>query len=85
METESRQTKISEKRKRKRLPAGTGTSSIHDLNDDLLELVILGLDSPKCLIRAAATCKHWRASYRYQHRRCLCPPLRHRDLLQYQP
>ncbi|CAN6217289.1 unnamed protein product [Urochloa humidicola] len=60
METESRQTKISEKRKRKRLPAGTGTSSIHDLNDDLLELVILGLDSPKCLIRAAATCKHWR-------------------------
>ncbi|KAF8746756.1 hypothetical protein HU200_013335 [Digitaria exilis] len=48
------------KRKRTRLPAAEATSAVHNLSDDLLELVLLGLDSPLCLIRAAATCKRWR-------------------------
>ncbi|CAN6162313.1 unnamed protein product [Urochloa humidicola] len=59
MEAESRQAKTAEERKRKRLPAGA-TTSIHDLSDDLLEIVLLGLDSPKWLVRATATCKPWR-------------------------
>ncbi|CAL5080916.1 unnamed protein product [Urochloa decumbens] len=57
METENWQAKIAEERKRKRHPAEA--TSINDLNDDLLELVLLGLDSPKWLVRAAATCKPW--------------------------
>nr|CAB3456821.1 unnamed protein product [Digitaria exilis] len=48
------------KRKRSRLPAAEATSAVHNLSDDLLELLLLRLDSPVCLIRAAATCKHWR-------------------------
>jgi hypothetical protein len=31
-----------------------------DLTDDLLELVLLSIRSPSCLVRAAATCKPWR-------------------------
>ncbi|CAL5080921.1 unnamed protein product [Urochloa decumbens] len=38
----------------------SGATSIHDLTDDLLELVLLSLDSPVCLVRSAASCKHWR-------------------------
>ncbi|CAL5080900.1 unnamed protein product [Urochloa decumbens] len=59
MDTESPQAKIAKDRKRKRLPARAATS-IDDLSDDLLELVLLGLDSPKWLLRGAATCKPWR-------------------------
>ncbi|CAN6181948.1 unnamed protein product [Urochloa humidicola] len=36
------------------------TTSIDNISDDLLELVLLGLDSTICLTRAAATCKRWR-------------------------
>ncbi|RLN34170.1 hypothetical protein C2845_PM03G31790 [Panicum miliaceum] len=46
------------KRRRNRLPARA--TSVRDLSDDLLEVVLLGLDSPVCLVRAAATCKRWR-------------------------
>ncbi|CAN6195578.1 unnamed protein product [Urochloa humidicola] len=59
METESHQAMIADERKRKRLSA-RATASIDDLSDDLLELVLLGLESPKWLVRAAATCKTWR-------------------------
>ncbi|KAL6640193.1 hypothetical protein ACP70R_022042 [Stipagrostis hirtigluma subsp. patula] len=34
--------------------------NIHDIADDLLELVLLHIGSPVCLVRAAATCKLWR-------------------------
>ncbi|WVZ56873.1 hypothetical protein U9M48_007344 [Paspalum notatum var. saurae] len=37
-----------------------GPASIHDTPDDLLILILLRLDSPLWLIRAAATCKLWR-------------------------
>nr|CAB3453142.1 unnamed protein product [Digitaria exilis] len=36
------------------------TTSIHNLTNDLLELVLLGLDSPLYLVRAASSCKRWR-------------------------
>ncbi|KAL6658288.1 hypothetical protein ACP70R_003874 [Stipagrostis hirtigluma subsp. patula] len=35
-------------------------TTIHHLSDDDLELVLLGLDSPVCLVRAACTCRRWR-------------------------
>ncbi|KAL6622516.1 hypothetical protein ACP70R_032395 [Stipagrostis hirtigluma subsp. patula] len=35
-------------------------TSIHDIADDLLELVLLRIGSPSCIVRAAATCKLWR-------------------------
>ncbi|TVU38592.1 hypothetical protein EJB05_11974, partial [Eragrostis curvula] len=35
-------------------------TSIEDITNDLLELVILRVGSPACLIRAAATCRLWR-------------------------
>jgi hypothetical protein len=35
-------------------------ASIHDVPDDLLRLMLLRLDSPLWLVRAAATCKRWR-------------------------
>ncbi|CAN6173980.1 unnamed protein product [Urochloa humidicola] len=61
-ETESRRwSNISRKRKRRNWPtAGAAATSVRDLADDLLELVLLHLDSPVDLVRAAATCKHWR-------------------------
>ncbi|KAL6622517.1 hypothetical protein ACP70R_032396 [Stipagrostis hirtigluma subsp. patula] len=34
-------------------------TSIHDISDDLLELVLLHIGSPVSLVRAAATCKLW--------------------------
>ncbi|CAL5089770.1 unnamed protein product [Urochloa decumbens] len=37
-----------------------GTTEVGDLTDDLLELVLLGIDTSVCLVRAAATCKRWR-------------------------
>ncbi|GJN35498.1 hypothetical protein PR202_gb24281 [Eleusine coracana subsp. coracana] len=36
------------------------TTSVHDIPDDLLRLILLCLASPLWLIRAAATCKRWR-------------------------
>ncbi|GJN35294.1 hypothetical protein PR202_gb24048 [Eleusine coracana subsp. coracana] len=38
----------------------TGSTSIHDLADELLELVFLHLSSPVYLVRAAAACRPWR-------------------------
>ncbi|CAO1939564.1 unnamed protein product [Urochloa humidicola] len=38
----------------------TGATSIHDLPDDLLELVLLRIRSSVFLVRAAAACKLWR-------------------------
>ncbi|CAN6361526.1 unnamed protein product [Urochloa humidicola] len=38
----------------------TGATSIHDLPDDLLELVLVRIRSSVCLVRAAAACKLWR-------------------------
>ncbi|KAF8737967.1 hypothetical protein HU200_014002 [Digitaria exilis] len=35
-------------------------TSVHDLPDELLDRVLLGLGSPLDLIRAAATCRRWR-------------------------
>ncbi|TVU49483.1 hypothetical protein EJB05_00796, partial [Eragrostis curvula] len=37
-------------------------TTIGDLNDDLLDLVLLRISSPFCLVRAAATCKLWRCA-----------------------
>ncbi|KAL6655760.1 hypothetical protein ACP70R_006586 [Stipagrostis hirtigluma subsp. patula] len=53
-----RRSKIAKERARNRPPAGP--TSVHDLTDDLLDLVLLRLDSPLCLVRAASTCKRWR-------------------------
>ncbi|CAL5088861.1 unnamed protein product [Urochloa decumbens] len=36
-----------------------GATSVDDLTDDLLELVLLGLSSPAYLVRASAACKRW--------------------------
>ena len=35
-------------------------TSIHDLPDKVLKLVLLRVRTPICLFRAAATCKLWR-------------------------
>jgi hypothetical protein len=37
-----------------------GPTSLHDVPDHLLELILLRLRSPACLLRAAAACKRWR-------------------------
>ncbi|CAL4898352.1 unnamed protein product [Urochloa decumbens] len=39
--------------------AALRTTSILDVPDDLLELVLLRVGTPACLLRAAATCKPW--------------------------
>ncbi|KAJ1266016.1 hypothetical protein BS78_08G118600 [Paspalum vaginatum] len=36
------------------------TTSIADMPDEILELVLLRVPTPVCLFRAAATCKRWR-------------------------
>ncbi|CAN6352142.1 unnamed protein product [Urochloa humidicola] len=38
----------------------TKKTSIHDIFDDTLELILLRIPSPVVLVRAAATCKLWR-------------------------
>ncbi|CAL5064907.1 unnamed protein product [Urochloa decumbens] len=38
----------------------TGPTSVHDVPDHLLELILLRLRSSACLLRAAAACKRWR-------------------------
>ncbi|GJN34198.1 hypothetical protein PR202_gb22842 [Eleusine coracana subsp. coracana] len=53
-----RRRKISKKRKRNQ-PSSAEPTGINDLTDDLLDVVLLGLDSPVCLVRAASTCKRW--------------------------
>ncbi|KAL6592361.1 hypothetical protein ACP70R_049414 [Stipagrostis hirtigluma subsp. patula] len=53
-----RRSKIAKERARNRPPAGP--TSVHDLTDDLLDLVLLRLDSSLCLVRAASACKRWR-------------------------
>ncbi|KAF8711595.1 hypothetical protein HU200_029046 [Digitaria exilis] len=47
------------KNKRRYEPPAQPTS-VHDLPDDLLVRVLLGLGSPLHLVRAAATCRRWR-------------------------
>ncbi|KAJ1289277.1 hypothetical protein BS78_02G151900 [Paspalum vaginatum] len=47
------------KASRKQTPA-TGPTSVHDVPDHVLELILLLLRSPACLLRAAASCKRWR-------------------------
>ena len=37
----------------------TRTTSIHDLPNELLELILLRVRTPVCLFRAVATCKLW--------------------------
>ncbi|CAN6162320.1 unnamed protein product [Urochloa humidicola] len=38
----------------------TGPTSVHDVPDNVLELILLRLRSSACLLRAAAACKRWR-------------------------
>ncbi|CAN6204161.1 unnamed protein product [Urochloa humidicola] len=52
-----RRRKMSNKQNRKMEQPVT---SVDDLSDDLLQLVLLGLDSAVCLTGGAATCKRWR-------------------------
>ncbi|KAF8711586.1 hypothetical protein HU200_029037 [Digitaria exilis] len=40
--------------------AESTSTSMHDVPDHLLELILLRLRSSACLLRAAAACKHWR-------------------------
>uniref|UniRef100_K4A0X9 F-box domain-containing protein n=1 Tax=Setaria italica TaxID=4555 RepID=K4A0X9_SETIT len=54
-----RQTKITWNWKRRRNRLMARATSVHDLTNDLLELVFLSLDSRVCLACTAATCKHW--------------------------
>ncbi|GJN34199.1 hypothetical protein PR202_gb22843 [Eleusine coracana subsp. coracana] len=57
------QTKRADAKTRARSPrSGRGTGNHqgpHGLTDDLLEVILVGLDSPVCLVRAASTCKRW--------------------------
>ena len=39
--------------------ASTTTTTVHDVPDDVLELVLLRLVSSVCLVRAASACKRW--------------------------
>ncbi|CAN6195569.1 unnamed protein product [Urochloa humidicola] len=48
------------KRTSKNERPATGPASMHDLPDQLLELILLRLRSSACLLRAAAACKRWR-------------------------
>ncbi|TVU37757.1 hypothetical protein EJB05_11091, partial [Eragrostis curvula] len=45
--------------KRRRKQNGSATA-LHDLSDDLLERILLGVGSPVDLVRAASVCKRWR-------------------------
>ncbi|CAD6266901.1 unnamed protein product [Miscanthus lutarioriparius] len=38
----------------------TPATSVHDVPDDMLRLILLLLQSPLCLVRAAYTCRRWR-------------------------
>ncbi|KAL6622512.1 hypothetical protein ACP70R_032391 [Stipagrostis hirtigluma subsp. patula] len=56
METDSR----SRRRTTRSECIRTGEANVHDLSDEVLELVLLRVGSPVSLIRAAATCRPWR-------------------------
>ncbi|CAN6361523.1 unnamed protein product [Urochloa humidicola] len=67
------------RRRRRASTAGTLTN-IHDLIDDLLELVLLRVPSPITLARAASTCRPWRrliysARFLRRHRSLHPPPV----------
>jgi hypothetical protein len=47
-------------KKKKTVTQQVGPTSIHDVPDGLLKLVLLRLDSTALLVRAASTCKRWR-------------------------
>ncbi|TVU09168.1 hypothetical protein EJB05_42614, partial [Eragrostis curvula] len=53
-------TEPSAKKRKRNWPPTESSTSVNDLSDDLLEVVLLDLDSPVCLVRAASTCKRWR-------------------------
>lgn len=38
----------------------TPATSVHDVPDEVLRLILLRLQSPLCLVRAAYTCRRWR-------------------------
>ncbi|GJN34201.1 hypothetical protein PR202_gb22845 [Eleusine coracana subsp. coracana] len=52
--------KTKTKTKKERHPRAAGPTTVHDLPDHLLPLILLRVDSSATLIRAAATCKLWR-------------------------
>ncbi|TVU09172.1 hypothetical protein EJB05_42618, partial [Eragrostis curvula] len=52
--------KRSPKQRREARPAPAGPTSVHDVPDPLLELILVRLHSSACLLRAAAACKRWR-------------------------
>ncbi|CAL5064884.1 unnamed protein product [Urochloa decumbens] len=39
---------------------GATSSTVHDVPDHVLEMILLGLDSSVCLLRAASACRRWR-------------------------
>lgn len=46
-------------KRRRRSSSGTGTNTTLHIPDELLELILLSLDSPVELIHAASACKRW--------------------------
>lgn len=50
------------RRRRRKTKKTVAAASIHYVPDDLLKLILLRLDSPLWLIRAASTCKRWRSA-----------------------
>ncbi|TVU00861.1 hypothetical protein EJB05_53709, partial [Eragrostis curvula] len=54
--------KVKAKKKKGRVKPHAVPTGVHDLPDELLDRVLLGLGSPLHLIRAAATCRRWRRS-----------------------
>jgi hypothetical protein len=47
-------------KKKKTVTQQVGPTSIHDVPDGLLKMVLLRVDSTASLVRAASTCKRWR-------------------------
>lgn len=48
------------RRRRRRLAMARSTTTLDDIPDTLLKHVLVGLSSPVCIVRAAATCRRWR-------------------------
>ncbi|PAN35184.1 hypothetical protein PAHAL_6G187500 [Panicum hallii] len=60
-------------------PDDAWTTSIHDVPEDLLEVILLRVSSPVCLALAGAACKLWRrvvagARFAGLYRSCMRPP-----------